>query len=140
MAIVDAGIGCMWPSLAATIPVGWTRETNLDARYIQGAAAGADADLITARGADTHTHTSPSHTPTHLGSHTHSVTASSLVATVPFPNGSDTCQSDHGHSGAQCDGTTPGPIDSIAITVDANTSNDMPFVKVIFIKSNGVNP
>lgn len=132
---VAADICVAWPSLAANIPAGWTRETALDARYILGAGSGADTDLTTDRGSTTHTHTSPSHTPLQ-DAHTHTISAAggdagSLVA----GNTSVGADQAHGHDGFPSASAT-GTNNGIAITVDA-TSNDLAHVEVIWIKSDG---
>src|SRR3990167_5530177 len=140
---VAANVICLWPSTNASIPSGWTRETSLDAKYIVGAATGADADLASSFGASSHTHTSPSHAPiqnAHL--HTFSggagsgsnTTTQDLFDITPAPTS-------HTHGSVNTLNAT-GVINGVAITVDANTSattyaNDLVFVDVIFIKSNG---
>ncbi len=136
---VAANIAVAWPSTAASIPAGWTRETALDARYILGAAAGADTDLATDRGNTSHTHTSPSHTPTQ-NSHTHTFLTlgndvDSTIVSGVLGGGGVASDSTHGH-----DSTTSaaevGTNNGVAITVDA-TANDLAYVEVIWIKSDG---
>lgn len=138
MVAIASGIIIAWPSTAASIPSGWVRETNLDAKYIRGADASGDADLTSVFGSDTHTHTSPSHTPTQ-NSHTHVVSdggviGGSLVAGSGAP-AKLMAPASHQHvdfDSAAATATNQG----VAITVDA-TSNDPPYKKVIFIKSGG---
>lgn len=147
MPTVAANIAVAWPSTNASIPSGWSRETALDTRFIQGAATAADADLTTDRGNTTHTHTSPSHTPTQ-NSHTHLVIdlgddGTSLVAGFGSPS-VNMSPIGHFHVGVLGDtgtafnsGSTTATNNGIAITVNANTTNDPPYVKVIWIKSDG---
>ena len=134
---VPANICVAWPSTVASIPSGWTRETALDARYILGAATGADTDLSTDRGATTHVHTSPSHTPTQ-NAHTHTTESpgNDVVGTIlagalgqigPSPL--------HGHGPADSNPTT-AVNNGITITVDAAT-NDLAYTEVIWITSTG---
>src|SRR5689334_4283668 len=133
---VPANICVAWPSTVASIPAGWSRETTLDSRYILGAAAGADADLTTDRGSTTHTHTSPSHTPTQ-NSHTHAFQATGDADTsiVTGTIGGVAADVIHRHDPVNSDPTT-ATNNGIAITVDA-TSNDLAYVEVIWIKSDG---
>lgn len=135
---VPTNIIVAWPSTAASIPTGWTRVTELDGRYILGASAAADADLTTDRGNTTHTHTSPSHTPTQ-NAHTHTVGTPGNDASDHVDGGASTgsfaAAFEHGHVNANSTSAT-GTNNGVAITVDA-TSNDLAYVEVIWIKSDG---
>lgn len=138
MPTVPSGIIIAWPSTVATIPTGWTRETNLDSHFIVGATAGADADLVTSNGSNSHTHTSPTHTPTQQA-HTHLIQdlgndGSNLAAGT---GGTQASFADytHLHSNFSSNSSTPTNT-GVAITVDA-TNNDLAHRKVIWIKSNG---
>src|SRR5438876_12451857 len=134
MATIPSGILVAWPSTAASIPSGWTRETQLDGKYIQGAPAAGDADF-TARGNATQAHTSPPHKPIQ-NSHTHSVSAGSASGTVnpSFDIGDDfAAVRTHTHAGAASAATT-ATNNGVAITVNT-TSNDLAYKKVIWIKS-----
>ena len=119
----------------AAVPTGWSRVTELDARYIRGAATGADSDLITSRGASTHTHTSPAHAPTQQP-HTHAFgdsgsTASNVVLSSAT-TGTSVPTAFHDHQVVNSDATT-GINDSVAITVDA-ASNELSYCEVVWIK------
>jgi len=132
---VPNGVIVAWPSTAASIPSGWTRETGMDAKYFQGSPTGADADLVTSRGAATHTHTSPSHTPVQ-NAHTHGYTLGNPVGGVSTAALTEVVASTtHTHSGTSASATATN--NGIAITVNANSSNDLVFKEVIFIKSDG---
>ena len=134
---VPANICVAWPSTVGSIPTGWTRETTLDSRYILGAAAGADTDLITDRGFTTHTHVSPSHTPIQ-NSHTHTISAAGNDAATILTGDNlagSAADGAHGHD-AFTSAAATGTNNGIAITVDT-ASNDLSYVEVIWIKSDG---
>lgn len=119
----------------ATIPAGWQRVTQLDSRYILGASTGQDADLLTARGNTTHTHTSPAHTPLQQP-HTHFFDNPGSTTSPTF-NGSSTtglftvAAGYHDHTVSESDPTT-ALNNSVSITVDA-TSNDLSYYTVVWI-------
>lgn len=135
---VPSGVICLWPSTVASIPAGWTRETALDARYIRGAAAAADADLVTDLGNTTHTHTSPGHTPTQP-THIHPVSGAEFTPLErdkgPMPFNLEPVASIHSHAQKDSD-SFAATTQSATITVDA-ASNDLAFVEAIYIKSDG---
>lgn len=135
MSVVASNIIVGWPSTAASIPSGWSRETSLDSKYIRGAATSADGGGT--GGASTHDHTSPSHTPTQ-NSHTHQFyavgnDASTYILSGTF--GGTAADLLHGHSAKASLATTP-TNNGVAITVNS-TSNDLAYLEVIWIKSNG---
>ena len=135
---VPANVCVAWPSTVASIPAGWTRETALDARYILGAAAGADTDLTTDRGSATHSHTSPSHTPIQ-NAHTHEITSTGSTGSIlagPPPNGGTAQADGHQHASFTSNAAT-GTNNGIVITVDP-AANELAYTEVIWIKSNGV--
>lgn len=134
MPVIPSDIIFMWPSTNASIPAGWSRETNLDDKFIQGSPAAGDGDLTTARGAANHSHNeSGSHTPTQ-NSHTHTVSSNTYTAPKTDP-GTLTERTSHSHTSSTSAGAT-GTNQSASILVD-NATNDLSFVRVIFIKSNG---
>lgn len=134
---IASGVIVAWPSTAASIPAGWTRETNLDSKYLRGAAAAANADLTSVFGTATHNHTSPAHTPIQ-NSHTHTFSAGAnkggTTVDADVLNVAKARQT-HAHSSKTSNSAT-GTNNSVTITVDA-TSNDLSFVSAIFIKSDG---
>lgn len=134
---IQAEIIIGWPSTAGSIPFGWQRVAALDGRYVRGAAALADGGTL--GGSTTHTHTSPSHTPTQAA-HTHSVytLGSDADSTAKIINGTSTFLPDplHGHSAVNATSQT-GTNQGVAITVNANTSNDLAYTSVIWVKSLG---
>lgn len=131
---VPANICVAWPSTAASIPSGWTRVTELDSRFVQGAATGADTDLTTDRGNLTHTHTSPAHTP--LQNPHQTGVGSDIFGGTTCANGTGTSLGpSHSHSGTSPDVTATNQ--SSTVNFNANSSNDPPFVAVIWIKSDG---
>jgi hypothetical protein len=134
---VPANICVAWPSTVGSIPAGWARETALDSRYILGAASGADTDLITDRGATTHSHTSPSHNPTqNPHTHTFNTTAGPDATVLDGDVGASGASDTHGHHVNATSVATTGTNNGLSITVDA-ASNDLAFVEVIWIKSDG---
>lgn len=134
---VAANIAVAWPSTAASIPAGWTRETSLDGVYVVGAATGADADLVTPRGSASHTHTSPAHAPLQ-DPHNHTFFSFSLIGTTRILAGGSPIYTapniGHGHTGVSSNATAVN--DSVSITVDA-TANELAYASVIWIKSDG---
>lgn len=136
MGIIVANIAVAWPASVATIPSGWTRETALDSRYILGAATGADADLVTDLGNTTHIHTSPAHTPTQ-DSHTHNIAESRKPSSSGgVISGDYTISSGQHTHPASVSNSKEADNQSVTLTIDA-TSNDLAYVEVIWIKSNG---
>lgn len=134
---VAANICVAWPAAVGSIPAGWTRETTLDGRYILGASPGADTDLVTDRGNTTHTHTSPSHTPTQ-NAHTHTFSAADGSGSSPTLSGTvsgSASDAGHGHPVATTAAAT-ATNNGVAISVDP-ASNDLAFLEVIWIKSDG---
>ena len=134
---VASNIAIAWPFSVGSIPSGWSRETALDSRYILGAATGADTDLTTDRGFATHGHASSPHTPTQ-NAHTHTFTnpgADANNTIISGTAGGSASDATHGHAGASSASTTASN-NSVAITVDT-ASNDLSFVDVIWIKSDG---
>lgn len=133
---VPAGVIVAWPSTAASIPSGWSRVTSLDDRYVKGAGEGQDPDDT--GGAATHTHTSPSHSH-NVPSHTHTTPISSgqgvggIGSVSGFASGGNLA---HDHSlFAGPTGSASGALTGVATWQAA--SSDPPFVRVIWIASDG---
>ena len=133
-ATVPSGIIIPWVSTNASIPAGWSRVTNLDTYYIQGAATSADADLTTVNGNATHGHTAPSTTITQ-NSHTHTFSGGSVGASDCL-SGASFCSQAHTHASATSNSAT-ATNQATTPTISNNTSNNLPYVKVIFIQSDG---
>ena len=134
---IASGVIVLWPSTNASIPTGWARETALDGYYIQGAAAGGNADLVTIRGNATHTHTSTPHTPIQ-NSHTHNVSAGSgtpLTANIADLPSFSVARGTHTHT-SKANAATTATNNAITITIDPFT-NSLAYIQAIFIKSNG---
>jgi len=137
MATVASNIICAWVGNAADIPSGWSRKTAWDTYYVLGAVAGSDPSASSG-GNTTHIHTSPTHNPIQ-NSHTHSITADVNLQTSSVRNLSTAPTNPVSVDGHTHSGTTPATTatnDGIAITVNT-TSNDPPYVKIIWIESNG---
>jgi hypothetical protein len=100
-----------------------------------GAASGADTDLSTDRGNLTHSHTSPSHTPIQ-NAHNHTIAAENGASSGLTAGGAGIGPDlGHGHNPSTSTSTT-AVNNGIAITVNT-TSNDLAFLEVIWIKSDG---
>lgn len=130
---VQANIAVAWPS-AAAVPTGWVHVAELDSVYVVGAAAGADTDLITARGNATHVHTSPAHTPiqdAHTGGGISSSAAYSNIV-----GGTGTLIAGAGHKHTLVLSSVTAVNSASTITVDL-TANDLLHTKVVWIKSDG---
>ena len=119
-----------WYGNHASIPAGWSRYTALDGKFPK--ASGAESAGVTG-GATTHSHASPGHTHD-LNAHTHTATSGdSDGGTGSSDGGSNLSNKSHTHtstSGSASGGTT----DSTAVTY-ASTSNNPPYLELIFIKS-----
>ncbi len=129
-----ANIIVAWPSTVASIPSGWTRETALDDRYVKGAPAGIDPGAT--GGGTSHSHGSPSHTHT-VASHAHTINPVTGPGDSQTYSGTTTAQAAGGHTHTIPDsgaitGTTSGTP-----AVWNSTATDPPFVRVIWIKSDG---
>ena len=84
MAVLTADFLIPWPSTAASIPAGFTRNTAFDDRYPQGSDSAYTAPAN--GGAATHTHT---YTHTHIGdAHDHDISANEITSlgTINYPN------------------------------------------------------
>lgn len=120
----------MWPSTAASIPSGWSRETSLDALYPKGTANGVNPGGT--GGALTHSHTTAAHN--HTTAHVHTVPNSSAAAgSTNRDTGTTNPPLAHAHN------TNPNTVDPTTTLANAspNTSADNhepSFFVVIFIK------
>lgn len=135
---VPSGVIFPWPSTAASIPSGWSRYTALDTYYVQGAPTSGDADL-TARGNSNHNHTVDDHT--HVqNSHTHSVSAGAGSGSINTdPTGiprNPAASVTHTH-GAKNSASATAVNQNASVTLNASSNNHPPYVKVIWIESNG---
>ena len=131
---VQADIAIAWPSTVVSIPTGWQRVTELDSVYVVGAAAGANTDLITARGNATHLHTSPAHTPTQ-NAHTGTGLSSTPTGTIAA-SGTGTQTASTAHTHAITLSSVVAENNASTITIDP-VNNDLLHTKVIWIKSLG---
>lgn len=139
---IASGVICAWPSTVASVPSGWSRETGLDAKYIRGSAAGADADLVTAFGNATHTHTEntgggTSHTPiqdTHVHTFSSGTPSASVRRTATVADATAS-SSTHTHASKNSNSAT-ATNNSATATLTAYT-NELQYAEVIWIKSDG---
>lgn len=134
MANIPLNVILMWAGTNATIPSGWSRETDLDSKYPK---ASGNEDPATTGGSSTHTHTSPAHSHT-MVSHSHSVGTSSAVQSSQRSNndGSSSAYVFHVHNTSVA-GVSGGTLSDAVTYASANTSP--PYFSVIFI-SPSTNP
>lgn len=128
----------IWTGTAASIPSGFVRVTDLDGRFVKGIEDSLTTPGSTG-GSATHTHSSPSHSHT-ISSHSHSGVTSTTGTYADNTNNTSDPQimtGNHYHNW-WTDSTSAGTTGSTAITY-GSVSNDPPYRKVIFIKSNGIN-
>jgi hypothetical protein len=130
---IAANIIVIWPSTNASIPVGWARETSLDAKYPKGTAAATDPGGT--GGALTHTHASTAHT--HTSTHTHTV-PNSPAGSGNTARDANTTNPPEAHTHV----SNPSTINSVTSISNDTPSTDAinhepPFYTVIFIKSDG---
>lgn len=133
---IQSGIIVAWPSTAASIPAGWTRETALDARFVRSAGTGANGGGT--GGAANHDHPLPSHTHSG-GSHSHGsggATGVGAGANDLVAGGYSSPNTNHTHSPTFSSAANPTSGGASTGTFEA-LSLDPPHVVVIFIKSDG---
>ena len=136
MAVLTADFLIPWPSTAASIPAGFTRNTAFDDRYPQGSDSAYTAAAN--GGAATHNHT---YTHTHIGvAHSHTVSGSSITSagTINYPDhplGSNTlARGTHGHPNFTSNTTVVTYTDTTP-TVTAGAMQPASF-RVIWIQPN----
>jgi len=119
---VAANIICAWTGAHASLPTGWSRETDLDGKYV----IGATGDGGGTGGSTTHEHTSVAHT--------HTITISNSSSNSSYPLGRNRiAKTVHTHG-------LGGTLTSNSATVIIQAaSNDPEYVEVIWIKSDGTN-
>ena len=137
MGMLTTNFRVLWPYTVATIPLGWTRDTAFDDRYLQGQVAGSDP--ATNGGAVTHTHTS-SHL--HAGNaHTHTIgTTQPSGGSTVAANTQDPPSANATVSGL--DSHTHSNVNSASATVNAGSKSlittavamQPPFVRHIIIQ------
>lgn len=134
---VPAGVIVMWPGANATIPGGWSRVTSLDDRYVKGAAAGNDPGDT--GGATTHTHTSDAHSHS-IASHVHGgvLVGAPGIGSVDASVGEEisSIAATHTHTASPDSSSAAGTSGATAAAWNT-ASTDPPFVRVIFIASDG---
>lgn len=134
---LPSGLIFAWPSTNASIPSGWTRQTELDDHYLKGAPAGIQP--VFTGGAFSHTHTLPPHS--HDVSHSHTLTgptsaAVGTVASTPNTAGALNVLATHTHTVPASTGTTT-VSSGTAQPVPSTVNNDPDNLRVIWIASNG---
>lgn len=134
---VPSGIIVMWPSTAASVPLGWNRVTDLDGRYIKGVAtAGTQPGAL--GGAASHVHDA---THSHDTSHTHATSGATSAAVGSASShdgaaGTLAIAASHTH-------TVPNPTASATISSGATSpaigsvNNELDRLDVVYISSGG---
>lgn len=133
---IVSGVIVGWPSTVASIPFGWTRETDLDSRYLKGIATAA-TEPGTVGGASTHVHATPGHAHISL-SHSHAsgstgaaVGSQSITNAAGQPNFYSTTSHTHTRPSTSSDGVTSG---STAPGTDTN-SNELDRASLIWMRA-----
>ncbi len=131
---VPSGIIVAWPGTAGTIPAGWTRVTGLDTYFLEGTASDPS---VSAGGAASHTHTSPTHTHS-VPDHTHTDTTSAVSGGTTAASGSGSGLIQNSHDHAYTTGSMTGISANNSQSANLGTaSNNPPYTEVIWIQSNG---
>jgi hypothetical protein len=134
---LPSGLTFMWPSTAASVPVGWNRVTELDGKYPKGIATSTTAPGTTG-GATTHTHTTVAHN--HTVTHGHTVTGATAAATGSVGSGtgvagSTSIAASHTHTRSAAASATVSS--QTATSPIGSASNDPARFEVIHIESDG---
>ena len=134
---VKVNINFIWSGANAAIPAGWTRNTDFDDKFVKGAADGVDPDVT--GGLTTHTHSAAANHSHAMHSHTHAYTLQG--GSIGQPNSDAGAGAgiavNHTHTGVS-GAASGGALSSIASTYAA-FSNNPPYHKVIYCKSDGTN-
>lgn len=134
---IPNGLVFLWPDTDASVPEGWTRVTDLDAKYPKGVET-TGTQPGTTGGAASHTHTVTAHS--HDTSHLHTTTGntSSAVGSITSNDGAAgtlAIAATHVHTTPSTNSTTtPSQSTSPAI---GTANNDPARLEVVFIESNG---
>lgn len=134
---IPNGVIFLWPGTAASVPDGWNRVTELDAKYPKGVAT-TGTQPGTTGGAASHVHTVTAHT--HDTSHLHTTTGDTSAAVGTVSTGDNGA----GNAGALSTHTHSTPSTASTTVVSGSTSptigtgsNDPARLEVVFIESNG---
>ena len=116
-----------WPSTAASIPSGSTRDTDFDDHYLAGAALQADADMTT-QGGTTHDHggDSAGHTHEMINTHYHTIEpeyAADLGIASGFPLEVTCSPKDHDHDLSASASNSGYTSSSATIAIPADTQH-----------------
>lgn len=134
MPSIPAGITIAWPSTAAAIPTGWSRESRMDGRHPKGAPAGANPGVL--GGAATHVHQSTGHTHT-IAAHIHAAGSTGDASPVAggSPSTSAAPAAAHQHTIGTA-GSNSG-ISGTSAQAWSQQVSDPPSFAVIWIASDG---
>lgn len=136
MTLIAAGVICMWPGTAASIPAGWTRVAALDGKYPKGTAAATNPG--TTGGSATHNHTSAAHLHS-IASHTHTAGTAGMVTVgqTARNTGGAITSATSGHTHTTPTSTATAPNTDTAVATWAAVASDPANFVVIFIESDG---
>lgn len=134
---IPNGIVFLWPDTDASVPEGWTRVTDLDAKYPKGVET-TGTQPGTTGGATSHTHTVTAHS--HDTSHLHTTTGntSSAVGSITSNDGSAgtlAIAATHVHTTPSTNSTTV--VSQSTSPAIGTANNDPARLEVVFIESNG---
>jgi len=131
---VATNVVFLWAGANASIPTGWTRDTDLDGKFVLGATAGNDGGDT--GGTATHTHTVDAHN--HTGNaHLHTFSGAAAPENINATGFGGTSAASHTHKAANSSYATATTANG-AITLDG-FSNEPDNLEVIFVKSDGTN-
>lgn len=134
---IPSGVIVMWPDTEASIPVGWSRVTELDGLYPKGVVS-AVTQPGTNGGSATHTHAVPAHAHSTTHGHGNTGNTSAGVGAVNSHNGaagSTAILASHVHAQTNTDQVVTDS-GSTAPSVGA-ISNDVDRLEVLFVESDG---
>ena len=119
---IASNIIFVWSGTDASIPEGWTRETDLDGKYLYGCASDDTSGGATGGNA---TH---SHSPT---GHTHTISTEGETSETGYKDRGREQADTGSHTHASFDSNTSGNYGTESVETDPD------YYEVIFIKSNG---
>jgi hypothetical protein len=123
----------LWAGADSGWPAGFSRYTALDSRYVRGANAGSGGGGT--GGFATHNHVDPGHTPVQ-NSHTHTFSGGATSTAENFGEiGTTLSSKTHSHASATSAAATT--TNNSAVATFSAVANDPPYLKLIFIQSDG---
>lgn len=124
----------IWAGTVSSIPTGYSRVTDMDGKYPKVTAHATNPN--TTGGNTSHTHSATASHAHTANAHTHTISVGNVYdPTLDDRSGVDTLQ-EHNHSSKTSANSSGGNLSSVASTYTSVT-NDPPYYKVIYIKSDG---